>query len=152
MTNFSMARGLAGLFSVLGWIVVVGAVVMLAATRAESFEAIVTGVILAGSGCLLVATGQILLAQIVTAESTERLLAVMQARPVSEPSPAKVTTVQLSPADVPPSSDLPEESWSYFDTYKGYKVEQVDGKSLYRTDGRTFTSLDGMQRYVNGRT
>lgn len=152
MTNFGMARGLASLFSVIGWIVVVVGALSLFVVASAGWEAIALAAVLAGFGCLMVATGQILLAQIVTAESTQRLLVVMQGRsegsvPVVTPDvPLRSSAVSEKPAEIP------EEGWSNFDTYKGYKVEKHDQGDLYRCDGRTFPNLNRVQRYVNGRT
>ena len=158
MADFTVARSLAMFLAVMGWVVIgLAAIAAVLSVREVGPVALVAGLIGAGMGFVLVASGQLLIAQIVTAESVQALLSIARdggsvpTRSAFKQGPTqsaeRESTAAIKPKVVKPF----DRNWSRFDTFEGAVIEQ-HVKGGYRVENMEFDTLSDAKRWIRRRS
>lgn len=153
MTDFHISRLLATIFEILGWLIVIlaGVGLLFNASRIDLTVAIIGGIAAAVCGILTIAAAQLMRAQIITAESTEKSalhlaelvkLAKNQqretARSVQRPTRGAIETASVSSPSpkTRPTSD------------QGKFLREMNGHHIYKRDGAYYVG-DQRFEYLN---
>jgi len=148
MQTYQIAKTMLAVLMYAGWAVValciIGGFIVMYETNTNAFGVIIGVCIASVSGLLIVAIGQMGLAQIATAENTGEMLQIMRGQ-VQSTSPAMKPTSTSTGASL--DRQFVKGVGSVIKAYKGYEIVKTeDGVDV---EGEAFPNLFAAEKWIN---
>jgi len=147
MQTYQTAKTMLAVLMYAGWAVValciIGGFIAMNETNTNAFVVIIGVCIASVSGFLIIAIGQMGLAQIATAENSGEMLQIMRGQ-VQSASPAMKTTSTSAAASL--NRQFIKGVGSVIKTFKGYEI--VKAEDGVEVDGEAFPNLFAAEKWI----